>query len=154
VKLDPGRSISVHDYSLVSKRKTKFKCIGVREGEDVFDSQKWELASTSPDKPYTLLFKVELPAFNEKCEYVLHFNLNKSISEDVLLPFVEIRRPFTPPSKIPADGIIGIDPVKEETPKPEAEIEIKPEIKPEAKAETATGTDVKDAKTQPKPAKP
>jgi hypothetical protein len=113
VKLDPGRSISVYDYSLLNSRKIEFKCIGVREGEDAFDANKWELASSSPDKLYTLLFRVELPQPGENCEYVLHFNLNRSRPEDVLLPFVKIDRAFTPSSKIPVDGIIGSDPVKE-----------------------------------------
>jgi hypothetical protein len=114
VKADPSRSISVYDYSLLNSRKTEFKCIGVREGEDAFDANKWELANTSPDKLYTLLFRVELPQPGENCEYVLHFNLNKNKPEDVLLPFVKIDRPFTPSSKIPVDGIIGSDPVKGE----------------------------------------
>ena len=121
VKPDPGRSISVYDYSLINNRKTEFKCIGVREGEDVFDANKWELANTGPDKLYTLLFKVELPQSDETCEYVLHFNLNKNIPENVPLPFVKIDRAFTPPSKIPDQGIIGVDLVKEETLKAEEE---------------------------------
>lgn len=135
VKLDPGRSISVYDYSLLNSRRTEFKCIGVREGDDIFDANKWELASTSPDKLYTLLFKVELPPPNEKRDYLLHFNLNKSKSEDILLPFVLIDRPFSLPSKIPAEGIIGIDPVREEALKAEEE-----KKKSEAKTETATGS--------------
>ncbi len=132
VRLDPGRSISVHDYSLLNDRKTEFKCIGIREGEDVFDANKWELASTSPDKLYTLLFRVELPPASEMCEYVLHFNLNKNILEDVLIPFVKIARPFIPSSKIPGDGIIGRDIVKEEMLKAEEE---------KKKSETKTETD-------------
>ena len=119
VKLDPGRSISVYDYSLVNNMKTDFKCIGVREGEDVFDAEKWEFENTNPDKLYTLLFKVELPPENGKSEYAMHFNLNKNTPEDVLIPFVKIDRPFTPASKIPADGIIVSDSVKEELPKAE-----------------------------------
>lgn len=134
VKLDPGRSISVYDYSLLNNRKMEFKCIGVRESDDAFDANKWELASTSPEKLYTLLFKVELPPSNEDCEYVLHFNLNKSKSEDISIPFVKINRPFTSPSKIPGDGIIGRDIVKEEMLKAEEE-----KKKAEAKPETATG---------------
>jgi hypothetical protein len=121
VKPDPGRTISVYDYSLLDDSKTEFKCIGVREGEYVFDAEKWELDNTSPDKLYTLLFKVEHPKSDEKCEYVLHFNLNKYTPENVLLPFVEINRPFTPPSKIPSEGIIGIDLVKDEMLKAEEE---------------------------------
>ncbi|MCX6986322.1 MAG: hypothetical protein NT118_16480 [Lentisphaerae bacterium] len=145
VKLDQGRSISVYDYSLVNDRKTEFKCIGVREGEDLFDANKWELANTSPDKLYTLLFKVELPKSSENCEYVLHFNLNKNISEDVLIPFVLIDRVFTPTVKIPADGTIGIDIVKEELIKAEEE---------KKKAETKAEADLKDVKEQPKTVNP
>ena len=114
VKLDPGRSISVYDYSLLNNRKTEFKCIGVREGEETFDANKWELENTSPDKRYTLLFKVELPLSSEKCEYLLRFNLDKNKAETVILPFVLINRPFTPPSKITDAGIVGVDLVKEE----------------------------------------
>ena len=121
VKLDQGRSISVYDYSLLNSRKTEFKCIGVREGEDVFDANKWELANTSPDKLYTLLFKVELPPPDEACEYVLHFNLNKNKPEDVLIPFVLIDRAFSPTVKIPDEGSLGIDIVKEENLKAEEE---------------------------------
>ncbi|MFA6290756.1 MAG: hypothetical protein WC637_03185 [Victivallales bacterium] len=135
VRLDPGRSISVHDYSLFNDRKTEFKCIGVREGEDAFDAQKWELASSNPDKLYTLLFRVALPPAGESPEYVLHFNLNKNKPEDVLLPFVIIDRPFISPSKIPVDGILGIDLVKEEVLKAEEE-----KKKAEAKSEDAAGS--------------
>ncbi len=114
VKLDPGRSISVYDYSLINKAKTKFKCIGVREGEDPFDAQKWEFVKTSPDKLYTLLFKVELPHPDNRCEYYLYFNLNKdinkNISDNVLLPFIKINRQFASAAKIPDEGTIGIDP--------------------------------------------
>ncbi len=153
VKLDPGRSISVHDYSLFNDKKTEFKCIGVREGEDVFDAQKWELASSNPDKLYTLLFRVALPPSNETPDYVLHFNLNKSKPEDVLIPFVIIDRPFLSPSKIPADGIIGADFMKEETLKAENEKK-KSEGTLESKPETGSDTDVKDAKEQPKTVNP
>lgn len=145
VKLDQGRSISVYDYSLLNSRKTEFKCIGVREGEDVFDANKWELANTSPDKLYTLLFKVELPKSSENCEYILHFNLNKNISEDILIPFVLIDRPFIPTVKIPADGTIGIDIVKEELMKAEEE---------KKKAEMKAEADLKDVKEQPKTVNP
>ena len=145
VKLDSGRSISVYDYSLLNSRKTEFKCIGIREGENVFDANKWELANTNPDKIYTLLFKVELPKSNENCEYSLHFNLNKNISEDVLIPFVLIDRPFIPTVKIPADGTIGIDIVKEELMKAEEE---------KKKAETKAEADLKDVKEQPKTVNP
>jgi hypothetical protein len=134
VKLDSGRSISVYDYSLLNSRKTEFKCIGVREGENVFDANKWELANTGSDKLYTLLFKVELPQSSENCEYSLHFNLNKNISEEVLIPFVLIDRAFIHHSKIPDEGILGIDLVKEELLKSEEE-----KKKAEAKAETGTG---------------
>jgi len=153
VRLDPGRSISVHDYSLFNDRKTEFKCIGVREGEDVFDSQKWELASTNPEKIYTLLFRVSLPSSNETPDYVLHFNLNKNRPEDVLLPFVIIDRPFISPSKIPSEGIIGSDFIKEEMLKAENEKK-KSEAVLETKTETGSDTDVKDAKEPPKSVNP
>ena len=123
VKLDPGRSLSVYDYSLVNKAKTKFKCIGVREGEEPFDAQKWELAKTSPDKMYTLLFKVELPHPDDKCEYWLHFNLSKNIPENILLPFIKINRPLTSTAKIPDGGTIGVDP---EPPLPPAPPKVEP----------------------------
>jgi hypothetical protein len=145
VKLDQGRSISVYDYSLFNNRKTEFKCIGVREGEDVFDANKWEMEITSPDKLYTLLFKVELTQSDETCEYVLHFNLNKNIPDNIMLPFVKIDRPFTSPSKIPDDGIIGIDFAKEELLKAEEE---------KKKAETKAEADLKDVKEQTKTVNP
>ncbi|HBC85878.1 MAG TPA: hypothetical protein DCZ94_02880 [Lentisphaeria bacterium] len=112
VKLDPGRSLSVYDYVLVNKRKDEFKCIGIREEEGDYDYEKWEFDTTRADKLYTLLFKVQLPSFNEGMSYSLRFALNKSKVEELSLPFVKIGGPFTSPSKIPAEGMLGIDPSK------------------------------------------
>ncbi|HCE42339.1 MAG TPA: hypothetical protein DET40_02180 [Lentisphaeria bacterium] len=118
VKLDQGRSLSVYDYVLVNKRKEEFKCIGVREGDGDYDYDKWEFESTRQDKLYTLLFKVQLPSFNEGMNYSLRFVLNKSRIEELPLPFVKIDVPFTPSTKIPAGGMLGIGLAKPEAAKP------------------------------------
>jgi hypothetical protein len=146
VKLDPGRSISVYDYSLENRGKVKFKCIVVREGEDPFDAQKWELAKTSPDKRYTLLFKVEPFLPDDKCEYYLHFNLNKNInkniSDNVPLTFIKINRPFTSAAKIPDEGTLGVDPESPPPPKKEDPvIEKKEDPVPPAKEVETTSND-------------
>ncbi|HBC89596.1 MAG TPA: hypothetical protein DCZ94_21880 [Lentisphaeria bacterium] len=120
VKLDSGRTLSIYDYVLVNKKKDEFKCIAVREGDNDYDYNKWELLNTAPDRIYTLLFKVQLPAFNEKLEFVLRFTLGKNKSDELLVPLVKVDGPFTSPSKIPPEGALGFDQGKVDAAKAEA----------------------------------
>ena len=127
IKADPGRSLSVYDYVLLNRRKDEFKCIGIREGDGDYDYQKWEYDSTKPDKLYTLLFKVQLPAFNEKLAYSLAYMLNKVKAEEVNIPFVKPGNSFTPPSKIPPEGMLGVEPGKAEAVAAKPEEDKKPD---------------------------
>ncbi|HCE45297.1 MAG TPA: hypothetical protein DET40_17290 [Lentisphaeria bacterium] len=129
VKLDQGRSLSIYDFILLNKRKDEFKCIGISEGDNRYDAEKWEFSSSKPGKMYTMLFKIQLPAFNDKDEYTLRYMLGKK-TEDVLIPFVKINRAFTAVAKIPPEGIIGFDPEPPPPPPPPKPVE-------EVKAEPA-----------------
>ncbi len=129
VRLDKGRSLSIHDYVLMNMRKDVFKCIAISEADGPFDAEKWCFNETSPDKLYTMLFKVQLPVFNEPNEYILRFNFGKYV-ETVALPFVKIEEgSFSPSSKIPQEGIMdrGIN-IKKTKPPTEEEPAIKEEV--------------------------
>ncbi len=152
VKLDSGRSLSIYDYTLINRRKDEFKCIGVREGDGPYDAERWEIPDTKPDRLYSLLFKVQLPAFNDRNEYTLRYMLNKSKPEDLLIPFVKINRAFTLASKIPAEGIIGIDSEPPPPPPKPAEEVKKDNAQAPTKEEASPASDsmlkfVPDAKT-------
>ncbi|OGV37114.1 MAG: hypothetical protein A2X48_04700 [Lentisphaerae bacterium GWF2_49_21] len=154
VRLDPSRTLSVYDYSLQNKKKDEFKCMGISDGDNRYEADKWEFAITKPDKLYTMLFKVQLPSFNEKNEYVLHYNLNKLKSEDVLIPFVRITRNFISPSKIPPEGIIGIDPEPPPPPEPPKPAEPEPaKAEPEKKEEKKEEKKPADTAKKEEPAK-
>ncbi len=122
VRLDPGRSLSIYDYVLVSKRKDEFKCIGIREAGADYDYEKWEIPVISQDKLYNLLFRVQMPAFNEKHEYILKFALSRNNPDQVIVPLSKIGGPFSPPESIPKEGAIGADSANTDT----AKIEVKP----------------------------
>jgi len=149
VKLDQGRSLSVYDFILTNKRKDEFKCIGISEGDNRYDAEKWEFSTARAAKLYTMLFKVQLPAFNDKDEYFLRYMLNKNKFEAVIIPFVRINRIFTSVSKVPSEGIIGVDPEPPPPPKPVEEVKPEPP-KEEPKKEEPPA---KSKKEEP-PAKP
>ncbi len=147
VRLDSGRTLSTYDYVLLNRRKDEFKCMGVGEGDGRYDAEKWEIVNSKAAKLYTMLFKVQLPAGIDKDEYTLRYMLNKKKTEDVLVPFVRINRPFTAGAKIPAEGLLGIDPEPPPPPKPVEE------AKPEPAKEEPKKEEKKEAKKEEAPAK-
>ncbi len=119
VNLDPGRTLGMYDYSLVTKKNT-FPCIALTARENDFDQKNWELTNTKPSKKYTMLFKVQLPPMGQ-AKYDLRFNLRKNKWKDIPLEFINVgNKPFTKYKDIPHEGLLGIDPSK---PKPVEKIE-------------------------------
>lgn len=114
VRMDPGRSLGMYDYSLVTT-KNNFPCVALMDTDGSFDGGKWEIKKTKPSRKYTMLFKIQMPP-RGKPKFNLRFNLLKNKWNDIPLPFVNVKnKPFTPVKDIPATGMLGEDPYK---PKP------------------------------------
>ena len=61
VRLQPGRTISIEDYSL-SALGGMYRCVAVREENGPFDAAKWHWDTASPKKKYGMLFALQIPA--------------------------------------------------------------------------------------------
>jgi hypothetical protein len=113
VQLDPGRSLSLYDYSLKNDMEQVFPCIAIKENDGDFDASKWLYENSPQRNRLTMLFRVQLPAFNRPLNYILVFNLMKGKNDGTAIAFIKIEnKPFTTPTKIPDCGIIGAEPSK------------------------------------------
>ncbi len=111
VRLDPGRSIGIYDYSLFDGR-TVFPCVALMDDKGEFDASLWEIKDTKPNNKYSMLFKVQIPVRGSP-QYALQFNLLQSKWQDINLPFVNVRSsPFTSVKDIPEVGMLGVDPYR------------------------------------------
>jgi hypothetical protein len=140
VQLDPGRSLSIYDYSLRNDMEQVFPCIVIRENDGDFDASKWLYENSAQKDRFTMLFKVQMPAFNKPLNYVLVFNLIKEKNDGTPINFIKIEnKPFTTPTKIPDCGIIGAEPSKVQellgnvVKKPEPPVSQQPAAAPTAK---------------------
>ncbi len=74
VKLDPGRSISIHDFSLIHNYKG-FNCVAVSPVPGEFNAERRVFTSSDSRKVYDLLFVLDIPDFNASITYrcTLHY---------------------------------------------------------------------------------
>lgn len=89
VKLDPGRSLSTYDFSLIHSGK-KYPCIAIRAGHDDFNGEKWLIRKASPEDMYSMLFVVDASAFGNDAKTInmtLQHNLSAKGQKRVSLSF-------------------------------------------------------------------
>jgi len=111
VRLDPGRTLGVYDYVLEDGARRQYPCLAVRTDDKAFDAGAWQLEKTSPDRRYTLLFRVPVRPGADP-QYTLKFALFGGNEVDPALAFrrVAASGQFTAPGSIPDEGILGLDP--------------------------------------------
>jgi hypothetical protein len=129
VRLDPGRTLGLYDFALEDGARRQYPCLAVRIDDKDYDAGAWQLAKTSPDRRYTLLFRVPVRP-SADLGYTLKFTL---FGDNEVAPALAFRRvaavdQFTPPASIPDEGILGIDPTA--TPPPEATAPTDPDAAP------------------------
>jgi hypothetical protein len=124
VKLDKGRTLSIYDYFLTDGYE-KYRCIAIKKNDGQFDAKLWKVDDAKPEDLYGLLFLVPQPAKNIDSKYAMKFNLVKEKRKSPVLDFRNCgKEGFTLPSKIPAEGNLGL---KEPYPKPKPKPKPKPD---------------------------
>ncbi len=88
VRLDSGRSLSTHDFSMIHNYKP-YKCIAIRLLNGSFNAAKRIFPPSKEPKIYDMLFVLSVPNFNSSIEYkcTLHYNLSTSGLTDVDVKF-------------------------------------------------------------------
>lgn len=84
VKLDPNRSISIHDFSLIHNYQA-FKCVALCPAKSRFNAEQRQFIPSKQHKFYDLLFILEIPGFKSTINYrcTLHYNLEGGGLTDV-----------------------------------------------------------------------
>lgn len=84
VKLDPNRSISIHDFSLIHNYQA-FKCVALSPAKSQFNAEQRQFIPSKQPKLYDLLFVLEIPGFKSTINYrcTLHYNLGGGGLTDV-----------------------------------------------------------------------
>lgn len=105
VKLHPGRTVSVEDYSL-NALGGLYRCIAIREENGAFNAEKWHFNAVSPRKRYGLLFALQIPVGqnynNVKFDLVCNAP-GKWVRTSI--PFTDRgSQGFTPATSIPVSG--------------------------------------------------
>ena len=106
VKVDNGRGISIHDYSLTVFGRN-YPCIALRVGDGNFDAENWLVKRADPNTKYTLLFVLDATRVGrEKDEALtLHAQFPPEESADLEVPFTNLgSRGFTSPQSVPNGG--------------------------------------------------
>ena len=85
VKLDPGRSISKHDFVLKADGK-EYPCVAVRKDNGL---EKWQFETTDKDSLYTIYFMVDAPGINSRksFEFELKYKLSSSGNRNINIKF-------------------------------------------------------------------
>lgn len=98
VKLDSGRTLSIHDFSLIVSGN-KYPCVALRTGISDFNAENWQILETSPKDIYSMLFIVDCPDLESGKEIKLNlkYNIVKSQSTEYSIPFKNLNNAdFTP----------------------------------------------------------
>ena len=87
IRLDDGRSISVHDFSLIHNYKG-LNCVAIRSVSGTFDADR-RIFPAFGDRLYDLLFILDIPDFNPAITYrcTLHYQLASTGMTDTDLKF-------------------------------------------------------------------
>jgi len=114
VNMDSGRSLGLYDYTLVDGNK-EFPIVAFLNKNQEYDAGEWVIKKTKSNKKYSMLFKIPLLSTKNQT-YKLRFKLLKNKVKDLPIKFINLKsNPFTSLEKIPAEGMVGVDPHK---PKP------------------------------------
>ena len=106
VKVDDGRGISIHDYSLTAFGKN-YPCIALRAEDGNFDAENWLIKRVDPNMKYTLLFVLDATRVGREKDEILtlHAEFPPAESADLEIPFTNLgSRGFTMPRSVPNDG--------------------------------------------------
>ena len=106
VKIENGRGISIHDYSL-SAFGRNYPCIALRVGDGSFDAENWLVKRVDPNTKYTLLFVLDATRIGREKEETLTLRAAFPPKENANLevPFTNLGgRGFTMPRSIPNGG--------------------------------------------------
>lgn len=76
VKLDKGRSISIHDFTLINNYQA-FDCVAIKPYQSSFNAEKRIFPSSKQNNVYDLLFYLDIPDFKPSGELkaTLHYRL-------------------------------------------------------------------------------
>jgi hypothetical protein len=111
VKLDPGRTLSIHDFSLKLLGR-KYACVALRAGHADFNGGAWVIKKSSPDDLYSMLFVVNAaPLGSEEriLEGTLFYNLSSKGTCEFAVPFKYLGySSLTSTTNIPAGGMLDI----------------------------------------------
>jgi hypothetical protein len=111
VKLDPGRSLSIYDFSLKLLGR-KYACVALRAGHADFNGGTRVIKKSSPDDLYSMLFIVNAaPLGSEEriLEGTLLYNLSKKGVYEFTVPFKYLGySSLTSTTNIPASGMLDI----------------------------------------------
>ncbi len=88
VKLDQGRSISIHDFSLIHNYKG-FNCVAISPVPGDFNAERRVFPASGANKVYDLLFVLDVPDFNAAITYrcALHYMFASTGMVDVDVKF-------------------------------------------------------------------
>ena len=107
VSLDPGRRISIYDYSL-KVSGTKYRCIALQNGNNTIDGAKYECAGGGQNARCTLFFALDAREVGTGGSDRLRLVCNVP-PNSVELPVVFVNRGsggFTPGREIPDSGLM------------------------------------------------
>jgi hypothetical protein len=139
VNMDSGRSLGLYDYTLIDGNK-EFPIVAFLNKNREYDAGEWVIKKTKSNKKYSMLFKMPLLSTKNQT-YKLRFKLLKNKVKDLPIKFINLKsNPFTSLKKIPAEGMVGVDPHK---PKPVVAL---PSIPTDKKAKETPSGEKKSAK--------
>lgn len=86
VKLDPGRSISIHDFTMIYNYQS-FDCVAVKPYQNSFNAEKRIFTVTPQSSCYDLLFFLDVPNFanDGTLKVTLHYRLSGGGLTDIEL---------------------------------------------------------------------
>ncbi len=109
VALDPGRKISIYDYSLKAFG-VKSRCIALRNGNNSIDGSRYETGGSDRENRCTLYFVLNAREVGIGSSEKLTLVCNVPPSQELTVNFVNRgSTSFTPPRRIPDSGSMTDD---------------------------------------------
>jgi hypothetical protein len=107
-RLDPGRTLSIYDFSLEDSLNT-YPCVALRVGTGEFDASNWKIDKTEPDTWYSLLFRIDAPRIEKgrTIDLTLEYNYSTKDNAKLRIPFHFLGSDaFTNVAKITESGML------------------------------------------------
>ena len=109
VALDPGRKISIYDYSLKAFGVVS-RCIALRNGSNSIDGARYETGGSDRENRCTLYFVLNAREVGIGSREKLTLVCNVPPVQELAVPFVNRgSKAFTPPRSIPDSGTMTDD---------------------------------------------